>query len=139
MTALAQPRRADAVRNRARVVEAASEAFAQQGLEASIPDIAARARVGKATVYRSFPTKEHLVAAVVIERLATFEALVRSALDAEHAWPALVGVLEQHAEVLARDRALAGGLTRQIHLPQLEAARSSMWATLDALLDRARA
>jgi AcrR family transcriptional regulator len=134
-----QPRRADAVRNRARVVEAAAEAFAERGLEASVPEIAARAGVGKATVYRSFPTKEHLMSAVVIDRLAAFEARVRGALDAERAWPALVAVLEQHADVLATDRALAGGLTRQIHLPELEAARASMWAALDALLDRARA
>ena len=140
MTALeTQPRRADAVRNRARVVAAAAEAFAERGLEASVPDIAARAGGGKATVYRSFPTKEHLMAAVVIERLRAFEALVRTALDAERAWPALLEVLDRHAEVLATDRALAGGLTRQIDLPDLEAARGSMWAELAALLDRARA
>jgi hypothetical protein len=47
--------------------------------------------------------------------------------------------LDRHAEVLATDRALAGGLTRQIDLPDLEAARGSMWAELAALLDRARA
>ena len=61
------PRRADAVRNRERVVAAAAAVFAERGVEAGVPDIAARAGVGKATVYRSFPTKEHLIAAVVTE------------------------------------------------------------------------
>jgi AcrR family transcriptional regulator len=140
MTAVEErPRRADAVRNRARVVAAAAEVFAARGLEASVPEIAARAGVGKATVYRSFPTKEHLVAAVVVERLAAVEARARAALAAEDAWRGLVEVLVGSAEQLAGDRALAGGLTRTIRLPELEAARASMWAALDALLDRARA
>ena len=68
------PKRADALRNRERVVAAAAEVFAERGIEASVPEVAVRAGVGKATVYRSFPTKEHLVAAVVTGRLAEFEA-----------------------------------------------------------------
>ena len=50
-----------------------------------VPDIAARAGVGKATVYRSFPTKEHLIAAVVVERLTDFEQRVRAQFDAPDA------------------------------------------------------
>ena len=67
------PKRADAVRNRERVVAAAAAVFAERGIEASVPGVAERAGVGKATVYRSFPTKEHLVAAVVADHLAEFE------------------------------------------------------------------
>jgi AcrR family transcriptional regulator len=51
------PKRADAVRNRERVVAAAAAVFAERGVEASVPDVAERAGVGKATVYHSFPTK----------------------------------------------------------------------------------
>lgn len=134
-----RPRRADAVRNRARVVAAAVDVFAERGLEAGVPEVAARAGVGRATVYRSFPTKEHLVAAVVVERLRAFEERVRAALVAPEAWPALVGALADGAAALAGDRALAGGMTKAIRLPELEAARASMWAALDELLDRARA
>ena len=123
-----RPRRADAVRNRARVVAAAVEVFAERGLDAGVPEVAARAGVGRATVYRSFPTKEHLVAAVVVERLRAFEARVHAALAAPEAWPALVAVLGDGAAALAGDRALAGGMTRAIRLPELEAARASMWA-----------
>jgi AcrR family transcriptional regulator len=60
--------RVDAVRNRALVIAAAAEVFAEKGEAALVPEIAARAGVGKGTVYRCFPTKDHLVAAVAIER-----------------------------------------------------------------------
>ena len=123
------------MRNRARVVAAAVEVFAERGLDAGVPEVAARAGVGRATVYRSFPTKEHLVAAVVVERLRAFEARIHAALAAPEAWPALVAVLGDGAAALAGDRALAGGMTRAIRLPELEAARASMWAALGALLD----
>jgi AcrR family transcriptional regulator len=138
VTAATRPLRADAVRNRDRVVAAAAAVFAERGIEATVPEVAARAGVGKATVYRSFPTKEHLVAAVVVERLRRFEADIRAALEAEDAWLALVDLLLGHATVIAGDRSLAGGMARSIHLPELEAARASLWQALDALLDRAR-
>src|SRR5919107_1582877 len=69
------PKRADAIRNRERVVAAAAAVFAERGIEAGVPEIAARAGVGKATVYRSFPTKEHLIAAVVEEKAADLRVL----------------------------------------------------------------
>jgi AcrR family transcriptional regulator len=134
-----RPRRADAVRNRARVVEAAAAVFAEQGLEASVPEVAARAGVGKATVYRSFPTKEHLVAAVVAERLRRFETRIRAALAADDAWEAFVGLLDELAAVRAGDRLLAGGMTKAIHGPELDAARAALWEAVEALLARARA
>jgi AcrR family transcriptional regulator len=103
-----------------------------------VPEVAARAGVGKATVYRSFPSKEHLVAAVVVERLRAFEARIRAGLAADDAWAGLVAVLVENATVLAGDRTLAGGLTKAISLPELEAARAAMWGALDELLARAR-
>jgi AcrR family transcriptional regulator len=136
--AAARRLRADAARNRDRVVAAAAAVFAERGIDASVPEVAARAGVGKATVYRSFPTKEHLVAAVVVVRLRRFEANIRAAVEADDAWGALVGVLLDHATVIANDRALAGGIARSIHLPELEVARASLWEAIDALLDRAR-
>jgi AcrR family transcriptional regulator len=134
-----RPRRADAVRNRARVVAAAAEVFAEAGLDASVPEIAARAGVGKATVYRSFPTKEHLVAAVLLERLAAFEAGVRAALEADDAWTALADLMVEKAGGMAGDQALAGGMSRVITLPEVAAAHASMWAALGALIERAKA
>ena len=74
----AAPRtRADAVRNYERVLAAASEVLAEKGAEAGVPEIAARAGVGKGTVYRCFPTKDHLVSAVLGERLRWFADAAR--------------------------------------------------------------
>src|SRR4051794_37587378 len=105
-----RPRRADALRNREAVVRAAGEVFAVKGLEAGVPEIAARAGVGKATVYRSFPTKEHLVAAVAIERLAWVTEVALCGLQDPDAGAALRRVLIEIAERQATDGAVAGSL-----------------------------
>jgi AcrR family transcriptional regulator len=133
------PRRADAVRNRAAVVRAAAEVFAEKGLEAGIPEIAARAGVGKATVYRSFPSKEHLVAAVARERLDWITALARDALGESDAGAALERVIVTIAERQASDRAVAGSMASDIQVPELDAAREATQAAFDAILERARA
>ena len=65
----ARPLRADAARNRARVLEVAYETFAADGLGVPIDEIARRAGVGAGTVYRHFPTKEDLFRAVVQDRI----------------------------------------------------------------------
>ena len=65
-----RPQRADAVRNRARVLEAARAAFAAEGLAVPLDEIARRAGVGAGTVYRHFPTKEALFEAVIADQLA---------------------------------------------------------------------
>lgn len=133
-----RPRRADAVRNRERVVRAAAAVFAEKGLDAGIPEIAARAGVGKATVYRSFPSKEHLVAAVASERLAWVTELARDALTRPDAGEALQHVVVAIAERQAGDCAVAGSIAADVHLPELEAARAGTHAALDALIARAR-
>ncbi|QRP45702.1 TetR/AcrR family transcriptional regulator [Amycolatopsis sp. FDAARGOS 1241] len=74
--------RADARRNRARVLAAAEEAFAADGLAVPLDDIARLAGVGAGTVYRHFPSKEALFQAVVLERLAQFAAEARELADA---------------------------------------------------------
>jgi AcrR family transcriptional regulator len=69
---MAQPAprlRADAARNRARVLEVAYETFAAEGLSVPIDEIARRAGVGAGTVYRHFPTKESLFQAVINDRM----------------------------------------------------------------------
>jgi AcrR family transcriptional regulator len=73
--------RADAARNRARVLETAYETFAAEGLAVPIDEIARRAGVGAGTVYRHFPTKEDLFVAVVESRLRHIIAAGRALLD----------------------------------------------------------
>src|SRR3954465_4361278 len=102
------PRRADALRNRERVIAAAAVVFAEKGLDAGVPEIAARAGVGKATVYRSFPSKEHLVAAVACERLAWITELATRALEAPDAGQAFERTVLAIAEQQAGDSAVAG-------------------------------
>ncbi len=73
--------RADAQRNLERILEAARETFAEQGLEASVADIAQRAGVGTATIFRRFPTKPSLVAAIITGELTTMLTLARTAAE----------------------------------------------------------
>jgi AcrR family transcriptional regulator len=134
-----RPLRADARRNRERVVRAAARVFAEKGMDAGIPEIAARAGVGKATVYRSFPSKEHLVAAVASERLHWVSSLATLALTGDDAGEAFEQVIMAIAERQATDCSVAGSLAADIHLPDLDAARATTQAALSALIDRARA
>ncbi len=69
MARIARPLRADAARNRARVLEVAYETFAAEGLSVPIDEIARRAGVGAGTIYRHFPTKAELYRAVIEDRM----------------------------------------------------------------------
>jgi AcrR family transcriptional regulator len=75
-----RPLRADARRNRARVLEAAREVFAAEGLAVPLDEIARRAGVGAGTVYRHFPTKEALFEAVVTDRIKALAVVGRESL-----------------------------------------------------------
>jgi len=132
-------KRADAVRNRSRVLAAAAAVFAERGVEAGVPEVARRAGVGKATVYRSFPTKEHLIAAVAVARLEDFERRVRAQLDAPDAWQALHDLLADSAVRQCGDRAITAALESGVAQEQLAVARASMWDAVGALLERAKA
>ncbi|MGW4793827.1 TetR/AcrR family transcriptional regulator [Nonomuraea sp. NPDC004297] len=75
---MSRPLRADAQRNRARVLEVAAETFAAEGLSVPVHEIARRAGVGTGTVSRHFPTKESLFQAILLDRM---EQLVREASE----------------------------------------------------------
>ena len=102
--------RADAQRNLGRVLDAAAEVLAEQGLSASVDEIAKRAGVGHGTVFRRFPTKEALVAAVVCKRLEEISATAEDLLDHPDAGEAFEAFVWQMAEVYARDRCIFEGL-----------------------------
>ena len=129
--------RADAVRNRARVVAAAAEVFAEKGEDAVVPDIAARAGVGKGTVYRCFPTKDHLVAAVAIERARWFEREARAAAEDADPWSAFGAFLERVAEAYCRDRGMVFSMSQGLETPERLEARAAVMAALRELMDRA--
>jgi AcrR family transcriptional regulator len=133
------PKRADAIRNRKRVVAAAAAVFAERGVEATVPEVAERAGVGKATVYRSFPSKEHLVAAVALQRLDEFERSARDRLDDPDAWQSLLEVFGEAAERYCRDRTLIGALFAGVRSDLLAPARGRVWHAVGELMERAKA
>jgi AcrR family transcriptional regulator len=98
--------RADAERNRRRILDAAADEFAERGLRASLDDIAARAGVGVGTVYRRFPDREALVEALYEERLAELTDMAERAERHPDAWEGLVGFIREGSEFHGRNRAL---------------------------------
>jgi AcrR family transcriptional regulator len=94
--------------------------------------------VGRATVYRSFPTKEHLVAAVMIERLRWFEQMALEAAASKDPWAAFTRFLLTAAEAQATDRALGDSMALDIDLPELQAARAATKRALAKLMRRAK-
>ena len=96
--------RADAARNLELILEAAEEAFAEKGHEACVADIATRAGVGQATIFRRFETKDDLIAAVFERKMAKFEEAVESAARKRSAWDGLMAFMRMATEAQAKDR-----------------------------------
>ncbi|WP_037411018.1 TetR/AcrR family transcriptional regulator [Candidatus Solirubrobacter pratensis] len=92
-----RPLRADAARNRARILDAARTAFAASGLDVGVEEIARRAGVGKGTLYRRFPTKEALVRAIFDDLLDDIETLVETVAGRPDAGEAFVFFLGESA------------------------------------------
>jgi AcrR family transcriptional regulator len=105
MTAV-RPLRADAERNRQRIVDAAKRLFAERGVEVSVEDIAATAGVGIGTFYRRFPDRESLVEAVFATKLERVAQSAREALEIEDPWQAFRTFVTTVARMHARDRGL---------------------------------
>jgi AcrR family transcriptional regulator len=101
-----KPLRADAERNRRRILEAAADEFAERGLAVSLDDVARRAEVGVGTVYRRFADRETLVNALFEQRIAEFVEIAERAERHPDAWEGLVGFLREAAEFHGRNRAL---------------------------------
>src|SRR3954452_3542771 len=95
--------RADAIRNRALLVDAGRGVFAESGPEASLEEIARRAGVGIGTLYRHFPSRHALIEAIYAEHIGEVEALAQAAADAEDAWAGLTAFLERMLELQARN------------------------------------
>ncbi len=99
--------RADAVRNRARIVETASQVFALRGADASLEEIARGAGVGIGTLYRHFPTRDDLVEAVFHDRIDELEALADELLASDAPGDALATWLHAQLDQAATCRGLA--------------------------------
>src|SRR5919109_2154634 len=98
--------RADARRNREAVIGAAKKLFADEGLDAQMPDIARKAKVGVGTVYRHFPTKDDLIAALAAERFERLAEKAREGIEADDPWEGLCDFIRFSAQIQADDRGL---------------------------------
>jgi len=117
------PRRADAVRNREKVIAAAEQVFAEHGVDAGIPEIAERAGVGKGTVYRNFESKDDLVAAILTRRMVRFDADITEALESDDPGEGFSVVL-QNAAARASDLSFPAGIYWPGKNPELDAIKA---------------
>src|SRR3954462_3398719 len=98
--------RADAERNRQRILDAAGELFARKGLCVGLDEIARHAGVGVGTAYRRFANKDELVDALFQDRVDELAAVAGRALEHDDAWEGLKGFLEAAVELHVANRAL---------------------------------
>ena len=136
-----RPQRADARRNREKVVAAAAAAFAQSGLEAQVEDIARRAGVGVGTVYRHFPTKEALVEALAAEHFEDLAQIAEAALEEQgEPWEVFAAAIWRSANAAAADVAWCEIIGGQPSATQAASpGRTRLAAAMTTLIARAQA
>ena len=101
-----KPLRADAERNRRRIIDAARELFATRGIDITLDEVAAHAKVGVGTVYRRFACKENLIDGVFEQRLEDVLLIAQESLGIDDAWDGLAMLLERVCEGISADRGL---------------------------------
>jgi AcrR family transcriptional regulator len=131
--------RADARRNRERILAAAEAVFSEEGAGAGIAEVARRAGVGHATVFRRFPTKESLLVALMGARMEALAALADAEGARDPRGEALERFMGHMCAQLAADRGFreASGRTCALE-PELHDARRAMFESVERLLDAAR-
>jgi AcrR family transcriptional regulator len=100
------PLRADAERNRQRLLAAAKELFAVRGLEVTLDEIARHAGVGTGTAYRRFPNKDALIEALMVDRINELGAIAQECLEDPDPWRGVAGYFERALALQAADRGL---------------------------------
>lgn len=130
--------RADARRNREAVMAAAKKLFADQGLDAQMPDVAHAAKVGVGTVYRHFPTKDHLIGALVAERFERLAENVRENLGTEDPWEGFAGFIRFATQIQADDRGLCEVIGSRPELMDAAARAAGLPELCDRLVKRAQ-
>lgn len=102
----AAPLRADAERNRQRLIAAAKELFATRGLDVTLDEVARHAGVGTGTAYRRFPNKDALIDALMVDRIGELAQIARECLDEPDPWLAVTSYFERALALQAADRGL---------------------------------
>lgn len=135
-----RPLRADAERNRQRILAAAGDVFAERGLHATMDEVAERAGVGVGTVYRRFPSRDELVLTLFEERLEQYAHLAEECLADPDPAAGLFGYLERSLALQAADRGLKELLHAQVHQRgRGDRVRDRILPVLEQLVERAHA
>jgi AcrR family transcriptional regulator len=130
--------RADARRNREAVIAAARMLFADEGLDAQMPDVAKAANVGVGTVYRHFPTKDDLIAALVAERFERLADKARASLASADAWEGIADFIRFAAQIQAEDRGLCEVMGSRPPVMDAAARAAGLPELCDRLVKRAQ-
>lgn len=135
-----RPLRADAERNRVKLLAAAHAVFAQHGLDAGVEEVAREAGVGVGTLYRRFPTKESLVEAVVEERFTSMgEAFAIAASEQDDPWESFSACALVLAEAIAADHGFFQVVSETVaRVPSVRALRDRMLLVLEPVVVRAQ-
>jgi AcrR family transcriptional regulator len=137
-----KPLRADARRNRERIVAAARELFATCGQETQMDDVARRAQVGVGTVYRHFPTKTALIGELLATKFRHHAELARRWAAVDDGWTALEGFLREAFASIAQDATLqqrVWWVDDDEILAIAEAERQALTGIVDGIIRRAQA
>ena len=100
------PLRADAERNRQRLLAAAKDLFATRGLDVTLDDVARHAGVGTGTAYRRFPNKDALIDALMVDRIGELATIAEECLEEPDPWVGLTSYFERALALQAADRGL---------------------------------
>ncbi len=134
------PLRADAARNRERIVDAACDAFAERGFDVPLEEIAARAGVGIATLYRRFPARDDLMVAAASRKFDQYEHALHTAEQAPDGWTGFAGYVQEVCRMQASDGGLADVLTMSFPgAREFEARRVTLYHGFVGLVERAKA
>ncbi|WP_410598126.1 TetR/AcrR family transcriptional regulator [Amycolatopsis sp. lyj-90] len=132
--------RTDAAANRTKILDTAREVFAAEGLGVPMSEIARRAGLGVATLYRRFPTKEDLVAEAFAEQMGECVGLLDTALADPDPWHAFCKVIAQVCAMQARDRGFSRAfVTAFPHVAEFRVLREKAERGFAELVDRAQA
>jgi AcrR family transcriptional regulator len=133
------PLRADAERNRCRIVDAARRVFAARGLGAPMNEVARQAGVGIATLYRRFPRREDLIAEVFVEKMAAYAEAIEVALSDADPWRGFCAYVERVCEMQADDHGFTDVLTLTFPTAEaFEAKRNEAYRRFAQLIARAK-
>ena len=131
--------RADAARNLELILEAAEAAFAEKGHDACVADIATRAGVGQATIFRRFETKDDLIAAVFERKLRQVAEVAQSAARKKRAWDGLLELMTTFTQLQLQDRGFFQSMAERLMQDEaLRDRKAEIHSIVEGLVERAK-